>query len=256
MPGDEIEAITESAKAVQEAANLGGKTIEALRGAGGWLDRIFGRGIEDTVALYWSDRIRARRVEAAIYDWERLTELMRKVEDRLKNRGVCTLRSVPPKVALALIENATVEYEEDLHTLWAKLLATSLDSASDQIEKKYVSILSELTSNDAKTLKSLYAEWVKPRERWKSRTLVLRSFQDIEARYDEAAIMTLSRLGLVAASIVEFQTYDPLFRTRDGEPVFGDRYPAREETVRAVGDLDSVEFTPLGESFCKAAIAE
>ena len=181
---------------------------------------------------------------------------MRKVEDRLNSRGVETLRLVPPKVALALIENATVEYEDDLHTLWANLLATGLDSAADQIERKYVSILSELTSKEAKSLKSLYDEWVRPKERWKSKTLVVRSVQDTKARYDEVAIITLNRLGLVAASIIEFQTYEPPFTDRDGEPLFGDRYPSREETVRAVGDLDLIEFTPLGDSFCKAVIVD
>jgi hypothetical protein len=108
MPGDEIEAITESAKAVQEVAKVGGKIIDAGREAGGLLNRLFGQGIEDAVALRWSDRVRARRIEAAIYDWERLTELVRKVDAHLNAKGVSTLRLVPPKVALALIENATV----------------------------------------------------------------------------------------------------------------------------------------------------
>jgi hypothetical protein len=68
---------------------------------------------------------------------------------------------VRPKVALALIENATVEYDDDLHTLWANLLATSLDAAADEIHKKYVSILSDLTSSDAKLLRALYDGWTK-----------------------------------------------------------------------------------------------
>ena len=158
MPGDEVEAITESAKAVQEAAKLGGKALDIGRDAGGWINRIFGKGIEDIVALHWSDRVRARRVEAAIYDWERLTELFRKVHARLNAKGVSSLRLVPPKIALALLENATVEYDDDLHTLWANLLATGLDTAADEIHKKYISILSDLTSDDAKLLRVLYLE--------------------------------------------------------------------------------------------------
>jgi hypothetical protein len=149
MDNDPTEAVTESAKALQEVAKTGGKLIDASGRVGGWLDRIFGQGIEDTVALRWSDRIRTRRIERAIYDWERLTELMRKVESRLDTKSVHTLRLVPPKIALAIIEHATVEDDDDLHSLWANLLTTGLDVAADQIHKKYISVLADLTRDDA-----------------------------------------------------------------------------------------------------------
>jgi hypothetical protein len=69
---DETEAFKEGAKAAQEIAKTTEKVIDATRGAGGWLDRIFGGAIEDMVARVWTDRIKASRVAAAIYDWEKL----------------------------------------------------------------------------------------------------------------------------------------------------------------------------------------
>lgn len=39
----------ESVKAVQEVAGAAGKAIDAARDAGRFLDRIFGKGIEDAV---------------------------------------------------------------------------------------------------------------------------------------------------------------------------------------------------------------
>jgi hypothetical protein len=63
---DEIEAVKETAKAVQEVAKTGGKVIDAGRSVGGFLDRVFGRAIEETVGFYWTDKIAAKRVEAAI----------------------------------------------------------------------------------------------------------------------------------------------------------------------------------------------
>jgi hypothetical protein len=188
MPGDEVDAITESAKAVQETAKLGGKALDIGRDAGGWLNRIFGPGIEDAVALHWSDRVRARRVEAAIYDWERLTALFRKVDDRLNKKGVSSFRLVPPKIVLALIENATVEYEDDLHTLWANLLATGLDASADEIKRKYVSILSNLSSNDAKLLSAVY----KGRECGEPPYVAYSRFS-----VDNISYITLNRLGLM-----------------------------------------------------------
>jgi hypothetical protein len=54
--GDETDGFKESAKAVQEVAKAAGRAIEAGHDAGGWLDRIFGKGIKHAVARRWSDR--------------------------------------------------------------------------------------------------------------------------------------------------------------------------------------------------------
>jgi len=246
MPGDEIEAFTEGAKAAGKIADLGSKGLDVSRDAGGWLNRIFGSGIEDAVALHWSDRIKARRIEAAIYDWERLTTLARKVDARLNGKGVSSLRTVPPKIALALIEGATVEYDDDLHTLWANLLASGLDAAADEIQKKYISILSDLTGNDAKLLASMYDAMRQRRDDkvYFSPALFFGEFQD-GPPYDEVPIITLARLGLVAPEVQQFEISEPNPR---GE------YFRERQTVRAPGDIDSVQFTQLGEAFCKAVM--
>jgi hypothetical protein len=70
---DETKAIEETAKAAQALAKTSSKAIDATRDVGGWLDRMFGRAIEHTVGRLWTDRAMASRVEAAIYDWARLT---------------------------------------------------------------------------------------------------------------------------------------------------------------------------------------
>src|SRR5262245_48190581 len=116
---DESNAVKESAKAAQEVAKTAGKAIDAGRDAGGWLNRIFGDAIEHTVGRVWTDRVKASRVAAAIYDWERLLLLFHKTERRLRKKGVSTTRIPPPKVILPLLENATMETEDELHTLWA-----------------------------------------------------------------------------------------------------------------------------------------
>jgi hypothetical protein len=66
---DEAKAIEETAKAAQELAKTSSTAIEATRDVGGWLDRVFGEAIEQTVGRLWTDRAMASRVEGAIYDW-------------------------------------------------------------------------------------------------------------------------------------------------------------------------------------------
>jgi hypothetical protein len=245
MSGNEIEAFTEGAKAAQELAKLGERAVDAGREAGGWLNRIFGQGIEDAVALHWSDRVKARRIEAAIFDWERLTVLLHKCEGRLRSKGVTVFRSIPPKIALPLLENATVEDNDDLHTLWANLLATGLDAAADEIHRKYTTILSELTSQDARILAAFHTVWRTPLDKW-PRSGAIRYWPSDSSGipYDECAVVTLNRLGLIAPEIVEFATYDP-----PHQPTLDNR-----QGHYVPGDLTELKFTPLGEAFCAAVL--
>jgi len=85
--------VDESAKAVREVAGVAGKAIDAARDAGGFIDRIFGKGLEDMVGRHWSDKMTARRIEAAIYDWERLAVLAHDTAERLKAKGITNLRA-------------------------------------------------------------------------------------------------------------------------------------------------------------------
>ena len=254
MSGDPTEAITESAKALQEVAKAGGKAVDASRSVGGWLDRIFGQGVEDAVALHWSDRIRARRIERAIYDWAKLTTLMGKVEVRLKARGVHDLRLVPPKIALGIIEKATIEDEDELHSLWGNLLATGLDAATDQVQTKYISILSDLTREDATVLKTLCEQWLDPNQRMTADrygSLTYGPRVDGIASHNAISIITLNRLGLISPGFTDVTNYRPNderdYKTPD--PFFCD-------DVRVYGDLEVVQVTDLGLAFYNAVIAD
>ncbi len=254
MDNDPTEAITESAKALQEVAKTGGKLIDASGRAGGWLDRIFGQGIEDTVALHWSDRIRARRIERAIYDWERLTELMRKVDSRLNAKSIPNLRLVPPKIALAIIEHATVEDDNDLHSLWANLLTTGLDAAADQIHKKYISVLADLTRDDAVVFKALCQQWLDPNKPPKPDrygSLTYGPAVDGAASHDTVSIITLNRLGLISPGYIDFTSYAP-----NEERDYKNPEPFNGTDVRTYGNLDVVEVTDFGIAFYKAVITD
>ncbi len=46
----------------------------------------------------------------------RLDLLLQKVERRLREKGIAQTRLPPPKVVIPLLEHATMEYENDLHT--------------------------------------------------------------------------------------------------------------------------------------------
>lgn len=93
--------------------------------------------------------------------------LMQKVEKRLRDKGITQTRLPPPKIMLPLIEHATMEYEDDLHTLWANLLGTALNAAGNQVHRKYVSTFAELSTDDARALEAIFREWQKvDKDKW------------------------------------------------------------------------------------------
>jgi len=254
---DESEAIKESAKAAQEIAKTAGKAIDATHSAGGWLDRIFGRAVEHTVGHLWTDRVAARRIEAAIYDWERLLKLVHNVEKKLGKRGINTTRVVAPKIALPLLEHATMENEDDLHELWENLLAAALDPTQEEIKKTFVSVLSELSAKDAHALKRLYAEWwyfeQEPHQWWREKEH--RYSSGVYASDDETAVL-FYRLGLILPVHVKVEEY------RDQIPVSENRHTFKEpplyveggDQTEVLGDLSVVSFTIFGQKFCEAVI--
>jgi hypothetical protein len=200
--------------------------------------------VVDTVGLL-GDRLRFYRAERWIL-------LSVKTKERLRRKGIKHIRTVPPKVALPLIEAATIEDDEDLHTLWANLLATGLDESAALIRQQHVATLSALSLEDAQTLRAIYLDW----HRWKDK-----SFADpptSPARFEggvdgagethgEVSVIHLNRLGLIAPCWVEFEAVRQRNRGYPHEPVEFD-----DETVRVVGGLDVVNITAFGEAFCEA----
>jgi hypothetical protein len=103
------ETIRQVARASRAIAKTTGKGIDAAREFGGWLNKVFGRSIVNTVDLVWTNRVETLKIRAAIYDYKKLVLLARAVEKELKKQHVKRPHSVPAKIALPLLENATME---------------------------------------------------------------------------------------------------------------------------------------------------
>lgn len=249
MPS-EIDAATESAKATQEVAKAAGQGIALTRDLGGFLNRVFGVAIEDTVGLLWGDKIAAKRIEAVIYDVDRLASLLEKARRRLDELKIVATRPVPPKVGLPLLEYATVEHEDALHSLWANLLATAMDAQAEQIHRKYITTLGEMTTEDAFVLSSMFKEADEDIAQKESRDSSLTYGPGIDGTYThgEIAVITLNKLGLITPAYIKFKTYLPGGHHHD----HGD-FTATQDDVSLPGDLASVKITEYGYAFGRAA---
>jgi hypothetical protein len=246
---EEVAAITETAKAVQEVAKTGGKAIDAGVRTGTWLDRMLGEAIGQTVAHAWTDRIKARRIESAIYNWERAEMLFHKAAERLRKKGVTITRPIPPKVALPLLKYATVEHEDDLHTLWANLMATGMDGSEDDIHRKYVTTLGEMTAEDAAVLAAMFVSSKDEiaKKKFRDSTVTYGPGIDGTHSHDPIPVITLNRLGLIEPAAVSFKTFEP----GGHDDRYGEYGPTQDE-VSFPGNLESVVITPFGAAFGKA----
>jgi hypothetical protein len=125
--------IVETAKAIQEASKLGASSVEGVRELGNDFNRVFGDLAEDTVGFV-ADRVRFIRIRQA-------ASLQQKVSDQLRKSGVSRSRPVSPVIGLPILESATLEENEDLHTAWANLLATAMDPSRPEIKRSFAGIL-------------------------------------------------------------------------------------------------------------------
>ncbi len=113
---NEIEAVTEGAKAAQEVAKTTGKALDAAQAGGIYLAQMLGTVPEDVVGLLGGDLIRQYRIR----NWYRIS---RETFDKLDQRGVEQMEPLNAKVIEPLLEAASNESDETLQAMWAELLA-------------------------------------------------------------------------------------------------------------------------------------
>jgi hypothetical protein len=141
---------TASAKATEEIAKTAGKAVDAGAGFGRFLVRIFGPALEqfgdslEDQVRYWR-KGRLRRLEV-------------KYEEACKDLGeVKQPIPVDPKFAIALLEAASLEDDDDLQDMYARLLANATtDGTGVEARRTFVSILQDLTPLDVHLLSMIY----------------------------------------------------------------------------------------------------
>jgi hypothetical protein len=185
--------------------------------------------------------------------------LLHKVEARLRVMGIEATRVPPPKVVLPLLEHATLENEDDLHTLWANLLTSGLDPSEEEIERTYVSVLAELSGRDGDVLRKTFAEWSyweKEKEIGKETSDRYSSGVGWTSKHDETSVVKFYRLGIILLVNIEVEEYRDRAYIERSVSWREEDYVESGEKARVLGDLQVVAFTEFGERFCKAVIGD
>ncbi|HEY4082138.1 MAG TPA: Abi-alpha family protein [Burkholderiaceae bacterium] len=140
----------ESAKAVQELAKAGTQALQTTEKLGGFVSRFVAGPLQQITGIV-EDRLRYTR-------WELQLRLMDRADTLLKLRGLdVATRNVPLKLALPLLEAASIEDDESLQDRFAMLLVNAADAGSEvEVRRAYISILEQLTPLDALLVDLLY----------------------------------------------------------------------------------------------------
>ncbi|MBL8389344.1 MAG: DUF4393 domain-containing protein [Hydrogenophaga sp.] len=148
---NESESVTEAAKAVQEVAKTTGKAIEVSEKFGGFISKFVTGSLEQAVGIF-EDKLKYMR-------WERQVRYMQRVEQLARDVGLSSpTRVIPLKLAIPLLEAASLEDDDLLQDLWVRLLVNAVDERSHiNLQRSYIEILRQLTSLEAKLLQMIYS---------------------------------------------------------------------------------------------------
>src|SRR5688572_19256690 len=114
------EDLKETAKAVQEVAKTTKAGIDATTKLGTFIAQVTNESIEAVTGIL-ADKLRFIR-------WQRQLRIRDRLMEEIESRGIeGHFRIVAPKLALPIIENASLEEDDDLQDMWINLLASALD---------------------------------------------------------------------------------------------------------------------------------
>lgn len=141
----------EESKAMQEVAKTAGKVVDAAREAGGFIAKFVSGPLEQGVGIF-EDRLKYMR-------WERQVRLMSRAAEFMAASGLSApTKAVPLKLALPLLQGATLEEDDGLQDRWAALLVNAANAEFGfEIQRAYLSILEQLTPLEAQVLDLIYS---------------------------------------------------------------------------------------------------
>jgi hypothetical protein len=242
--------IIETAKATQEVAKTTSKAIDATQALGKFVAKIIGQPLEISVGIL-TDKLQFMR-------WERQLSLLEKCNNLMKRKELDhNYKTVPLKIVIPIMENASLEEDDYLQQLWANLLVSALDPKVPEPRAIYISIIKDLEPSDAKVLNKIYNSFIKQerlhKERYKNRTFekdeVLSTIfytkkTELRNEIDLTDFELNSTLDSLARNrLIEFYFEDTEIETNDGT-----------YWVSEYCGYDKVAITALGISFVRACI--
>lgn len=182
-------------------------SVKAVEKLGGFLSNVFGIPITTSVGML-QDKL-------AVVRWERQLRLADRVREITHARAISGQpTSVPPRLAVPIIENASLEEDNYLQDLWAHLLSAAMNSETNSnVRNAFVDIIKQLEPIDVKILELCYKKYREGRAR-----NIARNGDKSWYREGDSIEHPISQIDIVKAleiTPIDYKTaVDNLIRTR------------------------------------------
>ncbi len=228
----------EYAKAVQKVADLGTKALEVSEKLGGFFSRVFREPVQEVSGII-TDKLRFVR-------WRRLVQMSDEVNQILFEKGVKETRGVPPKLALPIFEESSLEDDPSLQYLWNHLLANAMNPEfNGELRYGFIDMIKNITGIEVLILNKFYKilqeegklndiSQITNYRLSKEQIMMLVGIEEVTY---QISIFNLMRMQCISAAII-----------RSTAIMFGN------ETTTIYKGTDAVVLTPLGVKFVEACI--
>jgi len=227
----------EIAKAIQETAKLGTKGLDTAEKAAGFFAKVFKVSVEEIAGIV-TDKLRFVR-------WRRLVQMSDEVEQILQEKGVTDTRAVPPKLALPIFEDASLEDDPNIQHMWNHLLANAMNpDFNSEIRYGFLDMIKGITAKEAMLLNKFYGTL---RSENKVRPLSrLVDYSITKEQLMQALEMSEDDYAVAAHNLMRLQLSAPAVLT--GGVKMG------SEPLTVYKGIDAITLTPLGALFVEACI--
>jgi hypothetical protein len=128
---------------------MGTKSLEIADKAGSFFAKVFQQPSNEISSMI-TDKLRFIR-------WKRMVKMADEVNAILQQKQIAYTKGVPPKIALPIIEESTLEDDPSLQDLWNHLLANAMDpDFNDEIRYGFIDMIKGITAIEAKLLDKFY----------------------------------------------------------------------------------------------------
>ena len=162
--------------------NVKSTTLEkAIEGASSFLSKIVGPSL-DTIGEVLADKVKLWRLENQIRNLNKVKAMAEK--------GNVKMRQVNLKVLFPCLDAMSLEDDEKLQDMWAKLFLNYIDIDKNLKLNVYPDILRQLSTNEIRVLEYMRANKGILKVDWMHR-------DEQEVNYAEEEIANLERLGII-----------------------------------------------------------
>lgn len=168
------------------------------------------KGDQDAIVKFFSgivpdfikDGVGILSDQVKLWRWNNQISIIKKVQAKIEASGLAK-KQIPLKVLVPIIQNSSLEQEENMQDKWANMLANAV-TGNVEVSPNYAAILNELSPIEVTILDKIYQEVNKESDYQKRKALQfdatkLRSMLNVTEEKMDLIIENLYRLNLFQA---------------------------------------------------------